>query len=446
MDYLTAAKGAMNFIDTRKKKGPEGIYWSLEDAAKGRPIYYDEICMYAGASGIICFLLGLYDATKENQYLEEAKEAADYIIWRWKNEPELKRNFSKYAFSSGWSGAGFALTRLYLVTKEEKYKDTVAAIIAQMKKDAKPGKNGQGYSWSTFPGIVGDGGTVLFLLFAADVYQDEDWKNFGITAGRNFLGQRQDAGEGKCWYPGVDPAYFGAKSDYIDPNFPMGTAGVGFVLRKLYEASGNEVYLQAEQGITGFMDSVAVKMRVGKLLPHGLPDRKNLFYLGYCHGPAGTVRYYYKLYEGSRDEQEKAKYKEKIRTLVQGLEATGAPEGRSEGYWNTHNLCCGTAGLLNMYLGLWAAFGEAHDLELAKRCGRILLDAAEVEKEQEPLLKWRFALDRIAPDVLTTPIGCFDGAAGIGLALLQLHLAETDQYHVTRFLDDPFPDEKVIKA
>lgn len=193
------------------------------------------------------------------------------------------------------------------------------------------------------------------------------------------------------------------------------------------------------------MDSVAVKMRVGKLLPHGLPDRKNLFYLGYCHGPAGTVRYYYKLYEGSRDEQEKAKYKEKIRTLVQGLEATGAPEGRSEGYWNTYNLCCGTAGLLNMYLGLWAAFGEEHDLELAKRCGKILLDAAEVEKEQEPFLKWRFALDRIAPDVLTTPIGCFDGAAGIGLALLQLHLAETDQYHVTRFLDDPFPDEKVIK-
>ncbi len=41
---------------------------------------------------------------------------------------------------------------------------------------------------------------------------------------------------------------------------------------------------------------------------------------------------------------------------------------------------------------------------------------------------------------------CFDGAAGIGLALLQLHLAETDQYHVTRFLDDPFPDEKVIKS
>ena len=106
MDYLEIAKKTMNFINTRKRKGPEGIFWSLEDAAKGRPIYYDEICMYAGASGILCFLLGLYDATKESAYLEEAEEAGAYLKYRWENEPELKRNFSKYAFSSGWSGAG----------------------------------------------------------------------------------------------------------------------------------------------------------------------------------------------------------------------------------------------------------------------------------------------------------------------------------------------------
>ena len=54
------------------------ILTALEDAAKGRPIYYDEICMYAGASGILCFLLGLYDATKDSIYLEEAKEAGLY--------------------------------------------------------------------------------------------------------------------------------------------------------------------------------------------------------------------------------------------------------------------------------------------------------------------------------------------------------------------------------
>ena len=71
MDYLEIAKRTMNFINTRKRKGPEGIFWSLEDAAKGRPIYYDEICMYAGASGILCFLLGLYDVTKDSPWVEQ---------------------------------------------------------------------------------------------------------------------------------------------------------------------------------------------------------------------------------------------------------------------------------------------------------------------------------------------------------------------------------------
>ena len=282
MDYLEIAKRTMNFINTRKRKGPEGIFWSLEDAAKGRPVYYDEICMYAGASGILCFLLGLYDVTKDSTYLDEAKEAGSYLKYRWENEPELKRNFSKYAFSSGWSGAGFALTRLYLVTGKKIYADTVASIISKMQEDARPGKNGKGYTWSTFPGIVGDGGTILFLIYAARVYKNPKWKEFALLAGENLLEQRREDKSG-CWYPGVDPSYFGADDNYIDPNFPMGTAGIGFVLMKLYEAGNDPKYLKGNKGITEFMDSVAVKKVNGKLLPHGLPDRKNLFYLGYCH-------------------------------------------------------------------------------------------------------------------------------------------------------------------
>lgn len=54
----------MNFINTRKRTDEEGIYWTLADAAAGKPSYYDEICMYAGASGIICFLLSLYEDTQ----------------------------------------------------------------------------------------------------------------------------------------------------------------------------------------------------------------------------------------------------------------------------------------------------------------------------------------------------------------------------------------------
>lgn len=436
MNYLELAKATMRFIDTRQEKGPEGIYWSLEDAAKGRDIYYDEVCMYAGASGIICFLLSLYETTKESHYLEEAKEAAKYLRYRWDNDRTLKRNFSPYAFSSGWSGVGFAVTQLYLVTGKEEYKEFVSEIVEQIKKDAKPSSDGAGYFWSTYPGIVGDSGTILFLLFAADTFKNQDFKSFATEAGKILLNKGKDMGAGKKVYQGVDPTYFGAGKDYIDPNFPMGTGGIGFTLLKLYEASGEQVFLDAVKGVPEYMDSVAVKIKRGRLLPHGIPDRTNLFYLGYCHGPAGTVRFYYQLWKMTGEQR----YADAIDDLIKGLQDTGAPGVRTEGYWNTYNICCGTAGILNMYLGVWAANGSKEYFSKAQECAKVIADGALVEEAQEGTrAKWSFALDRIKPNVLTTPIGCFDGAAGIGLMLLQMYQAEQGDFHVRRFLDDPFP-------
>ena len=114
--------------------------------------------MYAGASGIICFLLGLYDAAKDESYLEEAEEAAKYIIYRWHHDRSLKRNFSQYAFSSGWSGAGFAsvsYTHLILtdtgndyisfevrniqpIAVTKKYAGITASLMAKIKNTKTP--------------------------------------------------------------------------------------------------------------------------------------------------------------------------------------------------------------------------------------------------------------------------------------------------------------------
>lgn len=437
--YLRTARAVMRFIDTRKKQGPEGIFWSLEDAAAGRAIYYDEVCMYAGASGIICFLLNLYQVTGESSYLEEAREAAKYLKWRWENERTLKRNFSPYAFSSGWSGVGFALLQLYRVTREEEYGRLVSDIVEQIIRDAEKPADGIGFGWSSYPGIVGNAGTVLFLLYASGQMDRTSWKDFAIEAGRIFLNMGRDMGQGRRYYPGVDPKYFGAGDDYIDPNFPMGTGGIGFTLLRLYEESKDEVFWDAVKGVPEYMESVAVpvgKAGKGKLLPHALPDRPNLFYLGYCHGPAGTCRFFYKLWEMTGED----KYVKMIQDLVEGVKETGAPERRTDGYWNTHNVCCGTAGLVNLFLGLWAADDRQEYLDLAKRCGEVLLNDAEgALEEKEAKIKWRFALDRVAPKRVSTPIGFFDGAAGIGAMLLQLHMAENGGFEVHRFIDDPFP-------
>ncbi|MCD8150945.1 MAG: lanthionine synthetase, partial [Clostridiales bacterium] len=329
-EYLKVARAAMRFIDTRKMKGPAGIFWSLEDAAAGRSIYYDEISMYAGASRILCFLLSLHQATGSEAYLKEAEEAGSYLIWRWENQRELKRNFSPYAFSSGWSGAGFASLLLYEETGRERYAKLAEDIVTQICRDARKSADGAGNYWSDYPGIVGDAGTALFLLRAAETMQRESWKRFAVEAGRIYLNKGRNMGEGRRCYDGVNPVYFGAGLDYVDPNFPMGTAGIGYTLLKLYEASREECFLEAVSGIPDYLSHNAVRIRKGRLLPHGLPDRPDLFYLGYCHGPAGTCRFYYELSKF----KDPAECRKMIDSLVKGVQDMGTPELRSEGYWN----------------------------------------------------------------------------------------------------------------
>ena len=433
-EYLKTAEAVMRFIRTRKRTAEEGCYWTLEDAAAGRKIYYDEVCMYAGAAGIIQYALALYHVTGKEEYRTEAVDGADYLVYRFRTNRELKRNFSQYAFSSGWAGVAFTLAAVYEETKKEAYKQTIEAIVDALRADAKPKK--EGYSWCTYPGIVGDAGTILVLLELAKRFDREDWKEFAVQAGQRYLGEGREAGAGKRVYLGVDPTYFGGEKDYIDPNYPMGTAGIGYLLLRLYEESGRQEFLDAVAGIPEYLRAAAVRQKYGHLLPHGLPKNPDLFYLGYCHGPAGTTRFLYKLYEITGKEE----YKEQLRDLVKGLEDTGAPHVHSEGYWNTYNMCCGTAGILNMYLGLWAAFGEAHDIEEAVECGKEILAGADTTQSSDgDETSFCFALDRVAPDHTCTPIGLFDGAAGIGAALLQLHLAKEGDFQAVRMVDDPFP-------
>jgi hypothetical protein len=51
------------------------------------------------------------------------------------------------------------------------------------------------------------------------------------------------------------------------------------------------------------------------------------------------------------------------------------------------------------------------------------------------------ALDRIAPDVYTVPVGYYDGIAGIASALLQLYLVEENKFEWKRLVDDPFSEK-----
>jgi uncharacterized protein YyaL (SSP411 family) len=61
----------------------------------------------------------------------------------------------------------------------------------------------------------------------------------------------------------------------------------------------NQKYLDAAIQASKLLDSLSNEKGY---VPHHLPGGEDLYYLGWCHGPAGTSRLYYSLFEATKDE------------------------------------------------------------------------------------------------------------------------------------------------
>jgi lantibiotic modifying enzyme len=217
------------------------------------------------------------------------------------------------------------------------------------------------------------------------------------------------------------------------PNFEFGTAGVAYVLARLYEETGDDRFLQgAEQG-AHHVRAIATVREDAALLHLQEPDATDLFYLGYCGGPVGTARLFYQLAQVTDDPT----YLEWTARFARGISSSGIPERQTPGLWNVVCQCCGTAGIIDFFLGLWAATGEQHHAAFARRVAEQTLSQGT---NLDGLgLRWYQAWTRTKPGEVTAETGYMIGAAGVGAAFLHLALAEQGRYASVTFPDNPFP-------
>lgn len=438
---VASAIETANWIKKYEHETEYGKYW---DVIPGREVPTDSILLketsiYAGAAGISLFFLRLYITTKEEKWLEDAKAAINYVIHDYKGvkefrDDEIARTGFDVGHLNGPTGGAYVAELLYEITGDEAYRKHFVTVTRDLIAAARVDENG--LTWYDFYGIIGEGGLVLFLIYAYEILQDEEILRAAELAGDYIASKAEDAPQGgKRWYA-MDTSTFptlGGETKGYFPGFFYGAAGSSYILASVYEHTRKEEFLNLAKEGAGYLMNIADVSEDGRaaLIRYNDPLERDLYYLGMCQGPIGTSRLFFKLYELTGEEI----YRDFVLKLTEGILVAGAPGKHSPGYWHTYCYCCGAAGMLEHFVSIYKWTGNKRYLDAAYEAAEVLIGDAYVHQK---LRRWYTSWNRHEPETSDAYIGLYHGSAGCAAALLALNSVITYGEKLPGFLEDPY--------
>lgn len=279
-----AALKTAGWIRSRGIRTKNGMAWPADP---DDPETVD-LTLYTGMPGVVLFFLQVYQTTGDRSYLVDAQLGADHLIESLDAE---KRN----GLYLGISGIGFVLQETFKVTKKTKYREGAQKCVRMLQERSQ--KVGNGVQWSEVTDIIsGISGTGLFLLYAARELNDKQSLDLAAKAGERMIELGRPENDGLKW--AMSPT-----TKNLMPNFSHGTAGNAYFLATLYEQTRERQFLDAALKGAGYLKSIAETEGETCSLFHNEGEGRKLHYLGWCHGPAGTARLFYKLYKTTGDKE-----------------------------------------------------------------------------------------------------------------------------------------------
>ena len=382
-------------------KTPDGLTWPADP----RDPKTVGLSLYSGAPGVVLFYL---EAEARARAAAVPSLADDFLAKARGGADDLLAHISDQDLGTGLyegaAGIAYVFEETYRATHDGKYRRGSLACLESIAKKAL--RKGKGVEWSSTTDIIsGTAGTGLMLLYVFRQTGDKRWLELAAAAGDRLLELGKPKNGGLDW--AMDPGY-----PRLMPNFSHGTAGVGFFLARLYDATGRKEFLEAALAGGRYLVSIARIADDSCLIYHDEPDGKDLFYLGWCHGPVGTANFFYELFRLTRD----ASWMRLVEKQAHGLMDSGIPEKETPGFWNNAGICCGLAGLSDFFLSLYKLTRNEHYLVFGRRALRVLENKATRDAAGT---RWIQAEHRTRPDFLVAQTGLMQGAAGIGLVALR---------------------------
>ncbi len=401
--YLDAAVKAERWIRRAKLSDARGASW-LANPEIPSPVTTD---VYSGTAGIVLFYLELYHATRDAQYLTEAVAGARYLAATLpKTTAELGAEGA--GLYTGLAGVAYTLERVAIAARNGEHR--IAARTAMALLHAAEAERTDKGGWNDSNDIIsGTAGIALTMIWADRNLSDNAALAAAARAGEQLLAVGQPQPIGTKWEISA-----GAPRQY--PNFSHGTAGVAYCLATLYGAINVAKYKTAAISGATYLQAIAEKTASGgQRIRHSEPGGEQLFYMSWCHGPAGTARLFHQLTEMTGDPQWKA-YSE---SLAAAIIDSGVPEAHPDrsGFWNNVSQCCGNCGVTEFFLAHARTTSSQAHLDFAFRVMKNTLSRAAIDGDG---LKWPQAENRTSPDAIVAQTGYMQGAAGVGMSLLHV--------------------------
>jgi lantibiotic modifying enzyme len=371
--------------------------------------------LYHGTAGIIVFLLELAAATGDVTYEQRAIAAGTDLAVTVSN-----KSWASVAFATGWPGYAFVFAELAKRTDDKLFSSMVTTCVDRLISQSS--NIGSGIGWiepmpfSDITGFSGDREIYDLSVGAAGAglaMLDLSQVEHAVRVADRLLEVGETTPEGRRWGLMADMPF-----PFTAPNFAHGGAGVGYFFARLFEHTGDQRFLSAALDAAHYVASRLCAVGDGALVCHTEEQQPPAFYLGQCHGPAGTGRLFALLARLTGD----AAHLGPIESMQRGVRSIGAPQARSWGWWNNHGRCCGDAGLGDAALLLSSAHTSLRSFdELAHDCADVI-EAASMTNDGARW--WVQAEHRARPQFVQAQTGFMQGAAGIGSFLVHLSVPQ----------------------
>ena len=389
------------------------------------------LSLSSGVAGKVLFYLELYLASGDRQYLNEAIQGCDFII---KNLPQSVKAAKSIRNASSLygeiSGSAFVLTETYKVTNDTRWRNQIDHCLSLLDSlSLQP----DGRYWNNFNDVlIGSSGTGLLLLYLYQELQIPKALQMAQDAAK-VLEERAIRNQDSLYW------YLNQETDMNLPNFSHGAAGIGYFFARLYETTNDPHYLDIATNTANYLELIAWKPEQSFLLPYGFPDYgwEREYDIGWAHGPAGTARLFYKLWQISKDE----KWLDIVKQCSGGIQYSGLPNTPNEHFGTEPfpiDMRFGLGGVIDFYINLKREHVLDADLYLDNLMAILDSGATALDPGKK---YWQIKRYGFMAGEKNTPItytGYFYGAAGLGRLYIRYHNLINNHKKGIKLPDNPF--------